>query len=289
MENIWTVGKILSWTEKYFENKNIPDSRLETEILLSSIMGCRRLDLVLRKDDILKKEALKSFKILILERQKRKPLSYLLGEHEFMGLKILVDENTLIPRPETEILVEESLKILEREKGKVAADICTGSGCIAACLAKFSSAEIIYATDLSSKALEIAYKNILKNNVVGKVILKNGDLFNAFQGENIENKLDMIISNPPYVAENELAALQPEISYEPKMALNGGKDGLDFYRRISSEAHFYLKPGGYLIMEMNSAKSAEINKIFETNGVKVEKTVKDFSSLERVIIGKING
>jgi len=289
MEKNWTVGNVLSWTESYFKKNKISEARLEAEILLSAVVGCPRLDLRLKALDTLPQEMLNDFKELILRRRKRVPISYILGEQDFFGLKFLVNEHTLIPRPETEILVEEALEILKRGKGLIAADVCTGSGCIAVAVAKNSGVSKIYATDISSDALKVAYENAARHDVLSKIVLKNGDLLDALRGENIEKKLDMIISNPPYVAENEFDALEPEIKCEPKMALRGGKDGLDFYRSIVSCAAGYLKPGAHLLFEMNSNKSREIREIIENNGFTVENIVKDYSGLDRVIIGTAHG
>lgn len=289
MEKDWTIGKVLSWTEKYLNEKKISGARLDAEILLSSVMDCPRLNLHIRKDEVLPEEKLKNFRELILKRQKRVPISYILGEQNFFGMDILVNEHTLIPRPETEILVEEALKILKNSEGRLVSDICTGSGCIAVALAKFSSVSKVYACDLSSDAVKIAYENAARQEVLAKVVIKNGDMLNALAGERLEGKLDMIISNPPYIAHDEFGALDPEIGYEPRMALDGGKDGLSFYRRLAFGSRHFLKPGGSLVLEMNSNKSGQIREIVEKNGFSIAKIVKDYAGLERVIIGTFNG
>ena len=289
MEKDWTVGSVLSWTENYLNEKKITGARLEAEILLSSVMDCPRLNLHIRKDEVLPEEKLKNYRDLILKRQKRIPISYILGEQSFFGMDILVNEHTLIPRPETEILVEEALKILKGSAGKMVADICTGSGCIAVALAKFSSAAKIYACDLSSDAVKIAYENAARQEVLAKIVVKNGDLLNALAGEQLEGKLDMIISNPPYIAHDEFGALEPEIGYEPRMALDGGKDGLNFYRLLAFGSRHFLKAGASLVLEMNSNKSAEISEIVKKNGFSIERIVKDYAGLDRVLIGKFNG
>ena len=289
MEKDWTVGTVLSWTENYLNEKKITGARLEAEILLSSVMGCPRLNLHIRKDEVLPEEKLKNYRELLLKRQKRIPISYILGEQSFFGMDILVNEHTLIPRPETEILVEEALKLLKTSEGQLVCDVCTGSGCIAVALAKFSKVAKVYACDLSSDAVKIAYENAARQEVLSKIVIKNGDLLNALAGEQLESKLDMIISNPPYIAQDEFAALEPEVGYEPRMALDGGKDGLNFYRRLAFGSRHFLKPGAKLVLEMNSAKSGQIREIVEKNGFSTEKIVKDYAGLERVLIGKYNG
>jgi release factor glutamine methyltransferase len=279
----WTIGATLDWTASYFEKHAIPDARLEAELLLSSVLRCPRLTLHLRREDTVPDEKLKAFKKLIIERQKRKPVSYLLGEQEFMGLSFAVDRNTLIPRPETELLVEEAVRLIDAEKKKMAADLGTGSGCIAVSLAKLSSVEKVFACDISMAALEVAHENILRHGQAGKVVPKHGDLLQALIGERLEGRLGLIASNPPYIPDEELAALQPELAYEPRLALAGGIDGLDFYRRIAADAGSYLEPGGLLIMEMNAAKSREIADIVAANGCTVEKIIKDYAGLDRII------
>ncbi len=177
MELNWTIESLLSWTEKYFIRNSISDARLEAEVLLSFVVGCPRLNLHIRKDEMLSKDSLKRFKKLIIQRQKRIPVSYITGEHEFFGLKIFVNEHTLIPRPETELLVEEALKVIKENKLKLVADICSGSGCIAIALAKFSGIDRAFAADISQEALRVLFQNASNQNVLARVVIKKGDSF----------------------------------------------------------------------------------------------------------------
>lgn len=282
----WTVAKVLDWTSEYFQNSGIPESRIDAEILLSYVMGFPRLQLYLKKDEPVGKIELSKFKELILERKSRKPISYILGEHEFMGLKFKVNSHTLIPRPETELLVEEAVKVSEQSSAKILLEIGTGSGNIAGTLAKYTNASKVYSCDLSLEALRVAQENIDALGVSARVILKQGDVFEAFKNENLSGRVDIIISNPPYVALDEKDQLLPELSFEPQSALFGGQDGLDFYRRIAKEAGVFLKKGGYILFEMNANKSAETQKILVDAGYKIERISKDYSGFDRIAIAK---
>ncbi|MFC1501250.1 peptide chain release factor N(5)-glutamine methyltransferase [Elusimicrobiota bacterium] len=287
MNQSWTIGSTLDWTIDYFIKNSILEPQLEAELLLSSVLNCPRLNLHLEKNNIIPKEKLGIFKNYIIERKKRKPISYILGHKEFMGYRFKLNQHTLIPRPETEILVETALKIINTKKNVNLADICTGSGCIAISIAKLSAISKIYATDICDNALHVAFENINYHGLSGKIVLKKGDMFESLEGENIINGLDIIVSNPPYVAENEFDALEPELKHEPKIALYGGKDGLDFFKNLASNAKRYLKKGGFLIVEINSNKSKEIVKIFKSNNYKINKIIKDYSRLDRVIVAKL--
>jgi len=284
MTENWTVGRIIEWTAQYFGVSGITEARLDAETLLADVLGCPRLQLNLMTDKVIPAKELAKFRGMVLERKARKPVSYILGEREFMGLKFKVGPATLIPRPETELLVEETAKIAHENGSKVIMEIGTGSGNIAVALAVFSEAERIFSSDLSIEALRVAQSNIDANGVSARVTLRQGDVFEAFKGESLESAVDIIVSNPPYVAESERDMLLPELSFEPESALFGGGDGLDFYKEIAAGAGKYLKKNGFLAFEMNSNKSVEIQKIVADAGFKIERIINDYSSLERIII-----
>ena len=209
------------------------------------------------------------------------PVQYITGQTKFCGLDFIVNEDVLIPRPETELLVETviafsyqssafSLKIL---------DLCTGSGCIAIPLTKNIPECKIVASDISEAALDIARLNAEKNGVCDNIKFVQSDLFS-----NITGKFDIIASNPPYIAGYEFKSLQKEVLMEPHIALDGGKDGLDFYRRIISEAARYLDRGGYLIIEIGFGQKEAISKIIKDYGeLKLLEVKKDFSGIDRVV------
>ena len=283
-ERNWTVCSVLDWTADYFSRNGLPEARTDAEVLLSHVLYCPRLELHLKKDEKVPVKKLSQFSRLIIERRKRKPAAYITGEKEFMGLSFKVNENTLIPRPETEFLVEAAIAELSGHKGNIVADVGAGCGNIAVSIAKNADVEKIYALDVSAEALFTAQENVFRHGLAARIVLKRGDLFEALAGENLEGGVDLIVSNPPYVAVEESGQLEPELKYEPQIALFGGKDGLDFYRRISAEAQRYLKPSGAVIVELNARRSMFIREIFENAGYRVEAVLKDYSGLDRIMI-----
>lgn len=216
------------------------------------------------------------------------PVQYVIGHEKFCGLDFIVNEDVLIPRPETELLVETArMTILASSKGQVARvlDLCTGSGCIAIALAGALTKDAIdcriVASDISAKALDVARSNAGRLAVSGNIEFVYSDLF-----DNIEGPFDLIISNPPYIAKFEFETLQKEVLKEPRIALDGGRDGLDFYRRIIKDAPSRLNPGGHILFEIGFGQASEIRNIIESGGFKVAEIKKDFSDIDRVIIAE---
>ena len=219
------------------------------------------------------------------------PVQYIIGRAEFCGLDLIVNEDVLIPRPETELLVEVVEKIVsglagERVGGLKILDLCTGSGCIAVALAKALTKDAIdcriIASDISEGALEVARLNSSRMRVSERIEFLRSDLFN-----NINTKFDIIVANPPYIARFEFETLQKEVLKEPRIALDGGEDGLDFYRKIVRSAPGYLNPGGYIIFEIGFGQAAEIKNIIETSGAfRIIEIRKDFNGIERVFVAK---
>ncbi len=260
----------------------------ETELLFTEVLNCNRLSLYLNKDTFLDKAKSSLISGTLKRRACGEPLHYILGKIEFMGLEFQINSDVLIPRPETEIVVETAMKIVCRFAGLPVCrfkilDIGTGSGCIAVSLAKFLSHADITATDISFAALEVAKQNSIQNNV--KVNFIESDLF-ANHELQITN-YDLIVSNPPYIKTEEIDELQPELSFEPRVALDGGNDGLDFYRRIIDKAPRYLKEGAFLIMEIGFDQRIAIENIFQNSGsFKAIEVIKDYSGIDRVIIAQ---
>lgn len=215
------------------------------------------------------------------------PIQYVIGHTEFCGLDIMVNENVLIPRPETELLVESAKAMVCRFAGLPVSrlnilDLCTGSGAIAIALTKSVSDCRIIASDISAEALDVARMNAERHGASGKIEFVKSDLF-----LNIKDKFDIILSNPPYIAKFEFETLQKEVLKEPRMALDGGEDGLDFYRKIISAAPAHLRSGGHIIFEIGFGQFNEIRKIIETNGIfKVVEVKKDFNNIDRVVIAR---
>ncbi len=226
----------------------------------------------------------------IQKRINRIPLQYITKHQEFMGMDFLVEKGVLIPRPETEILVEETIKRLKNykysNKLKIV-DLGTGTGIIAISLAKFIEDVIIYATDISKKSLQIALKNAQKHDCKDKIIFLHGDLFKPFMGRIKQNSLDAIISNPPYIDSYNFKLLPPEIKdNEPKIALSGGIDGLDYYRKIIKKSPYYLTNGGFIALEVGINQSKTVKElIIRENSFNQEiEIVKDYLGIERVVI-----
>ncbi|MDP3732362.1 MAG: peptide chain release factor N(5)-glutamine methyltransferase [Candidatus Omnitrophota bacterium] len=257
----------------------------ETELLFTDILNCNRLSLYLNKDIFLDKAKSSLVSSVLKKRIRGEPLQYILGKTEFMGLEFKITPDVFIPRPETEILVEKTIDIFHSSKFIVHSllDIGTGSGCIAISLAKFLPKAKITAIDISENAIKIAKQNALLNNV--KVNFLTSDLFSNYELRT--TNYELIISNPPYIPTQEIETLQPEVKYEPYMALDGGKDGLNFYRRIIDKASRYLKKGGFLIMEMGFNQKDAIKNIFQKSGYfQIIESIKDYNNMDRVIIAK---
>jgi release factor glutamine methyltransferase len=259
----------------------------EAEILFTKILDCDRLSLYLNREYPLSRENSAFVSSVLKRRISGEPIQYILGYTEFMGLEFKVDKSVFIPRPETEILVETAIKIGHRllvvgDRLRVL-DLGTGSGCIAISLAKLLPNAKIDAVDISFPALEVARENALLNKV--SVDFLQGDLFNTYRLSPIAYRL--IISNPPYIASEDIKNLQPEIKYEPAIALDGAEDGLDFYRKIIHYAPSYLEQDGLLIMEIGFNQKGEIKKLFQKSAdFEITDIVKDYNNIDRVVVAR---
>ena len=256
----------------------------EARLLLAFVLQVRKEELITFKE--ISEEQYKEYREIISKRCNGVPYAYIVGHKEFMGLDFLVNENVLIPRDDTEVLVEKVLEIIKSKKDEAQSlrilDMCTGSGCIAISLAHFCNCEVV-AVDKSHKALEIAKENANKNNV--NVTFVESDLF-----ENLskENKFDIIVSNPPYIKKNVIDTLQKEVKeHEPMMALDGGEDGLFFYKKIASESKMYLKQNGVLAFEIGYDQADDVRAILENEKYGNIEVTKDLSNNDRVIIAQI--
>ena len=281
------IAEALRWGEEKLSDSGIANARMETLWLLSSSIGPRApkpLDLMLRRDDPLSESDRARFEERVVRRSGRFPLAYLLGTQEFMGLELEVGPKVLIPRPETELLAEEALKRVAKVRAPRILDLCTGSGCVALALAKQRTDARIEGADLSEDALECARRNAARHGLEGRVRFFSSDLFSA-----VEGTFDLIVSNPPYVRTSELDDLQKEVRFEPRLALDGGEDGLAVIRRLADGAPRFLNPAGWLLLETGYGQSDEVLRILEAAGLKELGLVKDYSGIERIALGRRRG
>ena len=262
---------------KYKVN-NIDEASNKIRRIMSFVTGIEKSYLLVHNMDELNTEHEKSFFKYIEELVNGRPIQYILGHQEFMGINFIVNEDVLIPQPDTEILVEETIKIAQKFSNPKILDLCTGSGAIAVSLSKFVPNAKLYASDISQKALETAKMNSRNQKI--KFIQSN--LF-----ENINDIFDIIVTNPPYIKTDEISILSKEVQNEPTLALDGGQDGLVFYRQIIKQANDYLKHNAYLCMEIGEDQKEEVLELIkqEANYVNI-KTYKDLSGNDRVITCK---
>ncbi|EKE03448.1 MAG: Protein-(Glutamine-N5) methyltransferase [uncultured bacterium] len=261
------------------------EANIEADILLKYIFGLQKKDIISHPDREMAEDKINDFNSLIQRRiQDKIPIQYLTNIAYFMGYEFYVNENTLIPRPETEILVERVLDLIRQDKNLKIIDIGTGSGCIACMLAKLSDKKII-ASDISSKALEVAKINAKKLNVEDKIEFIQSDIFT-----NIENKFDVIVSNPPYIPIKDRESLQFEVSgHEPGLALFvDDEKGISFYQKLIEQSKTKLNPEGYLAIEIGISQSKYIKELLESAGYTDIKIIKDYSNIDRIITAKIS-
>ncbi|AIS51353.1 release factor glutamine methyltransferase PrmC [Thermoanaerobacter kivui] len=255
--------------------------KFESELLLAYCLGIDRTKLILKKEEKLEGKQLKKFLELLNMRKSRIPYQYIVKKQHFMGLEFFVDENVLIPRPDTETLVEEVLKRLR--KGDVIIDIGTGSGAIAISIAKYFKNCTVYAVDISKKALEVAKYNAKMHGVLDKIVFIESDVFSNVSKD---LKFDFIVSNPPYIKRSEIETLQKEVKKEPIIALDGGPDGLLFYKKIIKEGPFYINIEGNIVFEIGYGQKEAVTDLLKKNGFEDIEVIKDLSGIDRVIIAK---
>lgn len=274
------IEEAIDFGKQELKKENIEDEVLKTRLLLCNILNKGKEYLIINSKLALTQNQETSFLEGIKKLKNGYPIQYITNKQFFRDCEFYVNENVLIPQPDTEILVEECLKLIENMNIPNILDLCTGSGAIAISIAKKVKANI-FATDISKQAIEIAEKNAKLNNVNVKFIL--GDLF-----ENIENKnfFDIIVSNPPYIETNTIKQLSREVQNEPILALDGGEDGLNFYKKIAKKAKIYLNKEGYLALEIGYNQKENVCKILENENFSIVLTVKDLSENDRVVIAK---
>jgi release factor glutamine methyltransferase len=275
-----------------FAEERIDSPRLTAELLLSFVLGLERIELYMHFDKVVTKPQLDKLHSLVKRCLQNEPVQYLTGKCEFYSLSLVVSPDCLIPRPETELLVEKAIGFLRQRRGQqYVCDLCTGCGCIAVAIAKnFPDVKVI-ATDISDKALAVAAQNVGKYKLEEKIELLQGDLFEPVINQLDVGRLsatggfDLIVCNPPYVSRSEYEKLDAKVkNFEPKLALDGGEDGLNIYRRVVKDAPNHLKKDGELIFEIGFGQGNSVKKLLEdTNVFSPIKIVKDFNGNDRVI------
>ena len=279
----WRVLDLIQWTTEYFKRCDIPGPRLDAELLLSHVLDTNRLQLYLRFEMPVNPERLAAFRDLIKKRVAHSPVSYLTNRKEFFSLDFYVDPRVLIPRPETEVLVESVLQAQETPCQLI--DIGTGSGAIAISLAVNRPEWEIIATDISADVLEVAQKNSVVHQCANRLTFLQGNLFEPLEG--LPNpRFDWIVSNPPYVSTAEFPSLLPDVrDHEPETALLAGANGLDVITGILEDAPRFLKPGGRVGLEIGHNHSPDVQDIVQSNSAYVGcQVIKDYSGVERVVI-----
>ena len=286
----WTILKLLKWTTSYFKSRDIDSPRATAEILLAHILKLKRIDLYLRYDQPLSSNELLQFKALIKRRIKREPVAYIVGVKEFWSMDFAVTEDVLIPRPETECLVETSLGLLPEDSNSDPnnppmriLELGTGSGAVILALASMGTKHLFFASDRSVKAVVLAKQNAKRHGLDSNVNFFCADWFTPLKV--VRHQFDMIISNPPYIPTRVISQLQPEIyKYEPISALDGDEDGLRCLRHIINNAHVYLNRQGSLVLEIGHDQKNEAQKIIEKCGnYKNIVFTKDYSGYHRVV------
>ncbi|OGF44976.1 MAG: protein-(glutamine-N5) methyltransferase, release factor-specific [Candidatus Firestonebacteria bacterium RIFOXYC2_FULL_39_67] len=266
---------------------NIADAAKDVELFLCEILKCKKMDLYMNSRNTIPAEQIDIFNSYISRRLKREPVAYILGKKGFLDYELIVDKNVLIPRPETELLVETCFDMIRKDvKGYEILDLCTGSGAIAVGVARKYPFVKMTASDISKKALKVAKINAQKHKVEDKIRFLHSDLF---RGLDKEKKFHLIISNPPYVAREEMKSLMDDVRlFEPKEALDGGKEGLKFYREIIKRAPYYLHPNGFLALEVGYNQAGLLKTMFIDSGkFDIMKTVRDYAMIDRIIVVKV--
>jgi release factor glutamine methyltransferase len=287
-KRVWTIRELMRSAIEHLQRKGFEDARLNVELLLAHTLNLQRIQLYLNFDKPLTSEELSQFRRLLERRLSHEPVQYIVGSTSFMGMKFDVDPRVLIPRPETETLIEQAILICQNYKkdGPIRIlEIGTGSGNIAVSLAKFIKKSSVIAIDVSSEALIVAGHNAHENGVESKIHFSCSDIFN--KSENIfHERYDILVSNPPYIPKDELNLLQAEIrDFEPVEAVTDGGDGFRFFKRITQIIPDILEPGGSVILEVGFKQEEEVYKILKSVGLSGLEIRRDLQGIPRVISG----
>ncbi len=281
----WTIRRLLDWTKNYLTQKESESPLLDAQLLLSFALGCPKIELYTRYEEVVPEDVRVRFRELIQRRVKGCPVAYLVGRKEFFSLEFEVNGDVLIPRPDTESVVDACLRLAKTLPAPTILDVGTGSGALPVALAKQHKGAVLTASDLSEPALNVARRNAAKHGVAERIRFLHGDLFAPIpEGE----RFDFILSNPPYIPTADIAGLAPGVrDYEPHLALDGGADGFAIFDRLIAEALNHLKPDGYLIVEIGSPQEVRARaKIENHGGYELGKTLFDSAGHPRVLLAR---
>jgi release factor glutamine methyltransferase len=283
----WTIQKLLTWITDYLTQRKVDAPRLSAELLLSHVLGLKRIELYTQYNQPVAQEQLDRLRELVKGAGQHEPVAYLVGRTEFYSMEFDVTPDCLIPRPETELLVQRAIEFLRKRTGpQLVCDLCTGCGVIAVAIARNVPDAKVIATDISESALGVAAQNVEKHKLQERVELRRGDLFEPLVAQ--LDLFDVITCNPPYVSETEYEALEKNVKdYEPRLALHAGADGLDFYRRIAAKVDGYVKSDGVLLLEIGYQQGEAVRELFERSGLFAEvRTEKDINRNDRIIVAQ---
>lgn len=276
-----TIKEAIFKAKKELKENGVSEYSIDAEIFMMKTVNMKKSQMIAHDDHMLSDDEEKQFLSMIEKRKQGIPSQYIIGKCEFMGYEFFVDENVLIPRNDTEVLVETVIEYAEKEGFKTVLDMCTGSGCIGISLS-LNGIEKVTISDISKGALSIAKKNAEYNNAKNITIIES-DVFESFSDDMV---FDCIVSNPPYIRTDVIPTLMKEVrDNEPMNALDGGEDGLYFYRKITKESRKYLKDNGYLFFEIGYDQSDDLHKIMSENSFSGIQTIKDYTGNDRVVFG----
>src|SRR5262249_41931921 len=281
-EQPWTIKRLLDWTQKYLADTGCEFPRLDAEVLLAHVLGCKRIHVYTRFEEVPADEIRTQFRELIKQRVEGCPVAYLVGRKDFFSLELEVTRDVLIPRPDSETVVTECLRLGKAMPSPAILDIGTGSGNLAVALAKQHRTASVTAVDISPAALAVARRNAAKHGVAEQIRFLEGDVFAPLAAD---ERFDLIVSNPPYIPHGDLAGLEKGVrDYEPHLALDGGANGFAVFDRLIAEAPRHLKPGGYLLIEIGSPQEAPAReRLLAHGGYELGKTILDGSGHPRVL------
>lgn len=287
-----TLSSLTDWASSALKSRGIDSSRLDAEVILSHLLGCRRIDLYAHPDRPVENTLAAMYQNAIRRRMLSVPLQYITNHTEFMSLDFYVDERVLIPRPETELLAEVALQksqTMPCEDEFTLVDIGTGSGAIAITLAKKIDKAMVFAVDISADALVVARTNADRHKVLHKITLLCGDTFEPLKKYSVASKVHFIVSNPPYISSDEFPYLQKEVrDYEPYVALVSGEDGLQIFRRIIAQAKTWLMPGGYLLFEVGENQAQRVMQLIADTGCFTKPfSIKDYQNIDRIVVAQM--